>query len=231
MVPYEFYLNDNVHIIFPIPKEIKNTLSEVLSNNGLTQLHVAETEKYAHITYFFNGGREKPFKGEERILIPSPRVATYDLKPEMSANIITEKVIENLSKFDFIVVNFANPDMVGHTGNMEAAKKALETVDKDLSKLIPKALEEDFSIIITSDHGNVEQMNDIKGKIEKEHSINPVPVIIIDKNNKLKVKNNINKFLNTEPIGVLADVAPTILDIMGLEKPDIMTGTSLKESL
>jgi 2,3-bisphosphoglycerate-independent phosphoglycerate mutase len=221
MVPYEYYLQNQVHVIFPTPKEIKNTLAEVISNNHLTQLHIAETEKYAHVTYFFNGGIEKPFPGEKRILIPSPRVATYDLKPEMSANIITEKVIDNLDKFDFMVINYANADMVGHTGNMNAAKIALETIDKDLGKLIPLALEKNYSIIITADHGNVEQMiNPVTSEEDTEHSTNPVPFILIDDEKKFK---------NLHP-GKLANIAPTILDIMNIKKPVEMNEKSLFEA-
>jgi 2,3-bisphosphoglycerate-independent phosphoglycerate mutase len=228
----DYFNNSKYPIKFIINNEkVFNTLPEVISNNNLTQLHIAETEKYAHVTYFFNGGIEKPFPGEKRILIPSPKVATYDLKPEMSANIITEKVIDNLDKFDFMVINYANADMVGHTGNMNAAKIALETIDKDLEKLIPLALEKNYSIIITADHGNVEQMTDVSGNIETEHSTNPVPFILITPINKLNKPNDLNKFLNSEPIGVLADVAPTILDIMKIEKPVEMTGTSLIRSL
>jgi len=230
MTSYEENKKLPVQVLFP-PVNLKNTLAEVISNNNLHQLHIAETEKYAHVTYFFNGGREEPFPNEDRILVPSPRVATYDLKPEMSAHEITKKLIPNLKNYDFIVVNFANPDMVGHTGNMDAAIKAVETVDKCLGEIIPKALGLDKTIIITADHGNVEQLIDPDKKIDKEHTINPVPLILIQKNNKLATENNITNFLNQSPIGILADVAPTILDIMGIEKPTEMTGQSLARSL
>ena len=218
MVPYIYDLNYPVAVIFPIPKELKNTLAEVISNNGLSQLHIAETEKYAHVTYFFNGGREKPFPNEDRILVPSPKVATYDLKPEMSAEEITKKVIANLGKYDFIVVNFANPDMVGHTGNLEAAKKAVAVVDKNVGKIVDSIKDQEGIAIITADHGNIEQMIDpITSEPDTEHSTNRVPFILIDFQ---------KKFLNLHP-GKLANIAPTILDIMKIKKPAEMTEKSL----
>jgi len=218
MVPYDYEIKDSVKIIFPIPEKIENCLSEVLANNGLKQLHVAETEKYAHVTYFFNGGREEPFAGEDRILVPSAKVATYDLQPEMSANQIKDKIISNLKRYDFIVVNFANPDMVGHTGNMKAAIQAVETVDKCLGEIVEKIQQSRGLAIICADHGNAEQMlNPTTSEPDTEHTSNLVPFIIIDGGLKFK---NLHQ-------GKLANVAPTILDIMGIAKPSEMKESSL----
>ena len=213
------------------PTNFKHVLAEAISSHNLKQLHIAETEKYAHVTYFFNGGREKPFPGEDRILVPSPRVATYDLKPEMSADGVYKKLIANLTKYDFIVVNFANPDMVGHTGNMKAGIKAVEITNNYLEQIITKTLPQNISVVIIADHGNVEQMTNPDGGINKEHTINPVPFILVRANNKLAQEKDLNLFLNQPPVGVLADVAPTILDIMNIEKPVEMTGQSLAGSI
>ena len=198
-------------------EEIKNTLGEVISKHGLKQLRIAETEKYAHVTFFFNGGREEPFEGEERCLIPSPKVATYDLKPEMSAHGVTEELIKRIEekKYDFIVLNYANPDMVGHTGVWAAAIKAVETVDKCIGKVVDAVLKHHGIAIITADHGNAEEMFDEEGKPKTAHTTNPVPFIIIGAG-KLKIKN-----------GNLGDIAPTILHLMNIQKPDEMTGKSL----
>ena len=201
-------------------KNIVNPLVKVLSEKKLSHLHVAETEKYAHVTYFFNGGIEKPFVGESRILIPSPDVKTYNLKPEMSARIITQKTLERLSKKgdDFVVINFANPDMVGHTGNFDATIKAIQTVDQCLGQLI-KNLGKSYTFLVTADHGNAEQMIDpVTGLEFTEHTINPVPFILVDKNRK-KVR--------FRKEGVLADIAPTILSLYQIPKPKEMSGTSL----
>ena len=209
----------------PLPtlfkKEIpKNILSEVISNNGLKQLHISETEKYAHVTFFFNGGVEKEFKGEDRILIPSPDVETYDLKPEMSAIEISEKVQESIKKeYDFIVVNFANGDMVGHTGNLEASIKAVETVDRELGNIIKLAKEKDYSIILTSDHGNCEKMQDSDGKILTNHTVGDVFCFIIDDEVK-KIED-----------GGLNNIAPTILKLMNLEIPKEMDKTVYGDTL
>ncbi|MBZ0559716.1 alkaline phosphatase family protein, partial [Clostridioides difficile] len=211
---------ENVHIAFG-PQSLANTLGEYLAKNGKTQLRAAETEKYAHVTFFFNGGVEEPNKGEERLLIPSPKVATYDLKPEMSAYELTDKALDKLGedKFDFIVLNFANPDMVGHTGSIEAAIKAVETVDTCVGKLIDKIVELGGSAIITADHGNAEYMLDPEtGKTVTAHSINPVPFIVVGQEYESA------KLLDG---GRLSDIAPTILDMMKLEKPEEMTGHSL----
>ena len=210
----------NVQIAFG-PQSLSNTLGEYLSKLGKTQLRAAETEKYAHVTFFFNGGVEEPNKGEDRELIPSPKVATYDLQPEMSAPELEAKVMEKINedKYDFIVVNFANPDMVGHTGVMEAAVKAVETVDNCVGKLVDRIVEIGGSVIITADHGNAELMLDpTTGKVITSHSVNPVPFIVAG-------KDYVGKELLAD--GRLSDIAPTILDMMGLEQPEEMTGHSL----
>lgn len=207
----------NVQIAFK-KEELKNTFGEYISSKGLTQLRIAETEKYAHVTFFFNGGEEKRYEGEDRILVPSPKVETYDLKPEMSAFEVTEKVLEaiNSEKYNCIILNYANPDMVGHTGSLEAAIKAIETVDECLGKVVEAVEKQEGVLIITADHGNAEQMIDYKtGEPHTAHTTNPVPLILVGmENSKLKQ-------------GKLADLAPTMLSIMGLEKPEEMTGESL----
>lgn len=203
------------------PEIIKNTLGEIISRNKMKQLRIAETEKYAHVTYFFNGGEEKPFPGEDRILIPSPKVPTYDLKPEMSAYEVTETVIEKINnkEYDFIVLNYANPDMVGHTGNYEAAVKAVEFVDDCLNKVITAIDEQNGTAIIVSDHGNCEQMAYYEtGEPYTAHSSNKVPFILVSR----KLKD-----CSLREGGILADIAPTILDIFAIEKPEEMTGSSL----
>jgi 2,3-bisphosphoglycerate-independent phosphoglycerate mutase len=203
-------------VAFP-PAKISNILGEIVSREKMKQLRIAETEKYAHVTYFFNGGEEEPFEGEDRCLIPSPKeVATYDLKPEMSAFEVRDEVLKKLdqNKYDFILLNFANPDMVGHTGIMDAAVKACETIDKCLEAIVTKVQSLGGTVIITSDHGNCDKMMDDKGPFTA-HTTNPVPFILLKRDLKLKDK------------GILADVAPTVLDLMGLEKPEEMTGESL----
>ena len=207
----------NVHIAFK-KEELKNTFGEYISNNNLTQLRIAETEKYAHVTFFFNGGEEKQYPGEDRILVPSPKVETYDLKPEMSAYEVTDKVVEaiNSKKYDCIILNYANPDMVGHTGVLEAAIKAIETIDECVGRVVEAVNNQDGVLIITADHGNAEQMIDYKtGEPHTAHTTNPVPLILVGMENA-KLKE-----------GRLADLAPTMLDIMNLEKPAEMTGESL----
>ncbi len=207
----------NVHVAFK-PTTLKNTFGEYISNLGLTQLRIAETEKYAHVTFFFNGGEEKQYKGEDRILIPSPKVETYDLKPEMSAYEVTQKVVEAIKseKYNAIILNYANPDMVGHTGNLEAAVKAIETIDECVGKVVEQIEEKNGVLLITADHGNAEQMIDYKtGEPHTAHTTNPVPLILVGMEN-VKLKT-----------GKLADLAPTMLDIMGLEKPEEMTGESI----
>ncbi len=210
---------------FPFPvlfeqDSLNDLLGEIVAKNGFKQLRVAETEKYAHVTYFFNGGVEKPFEGEDRILVPSPKdVKTYDEKPEMSAYEVTNKVLEGLQKdYKLIVVNYANGDMVGHTGNEEAAIKAVQALDICLGKIIPEALKQGFDIIVTADHGNCEEMVDPRsGHVMTQHSMNPVPCLLIsEKYKSVKMKN-----------GKLADVAPTILKIFGWNQPQSMDGDPL----
>ncbi len=208
----------NVKIAFK-KDELKNTFGEIISKNNLTQLRIAETEKYAHVTFFFNGGEEKQYKGEERILVPSPKVETYDMKPEMSAYEVTDKVVEAIKeqKYDTIILNYANSDMVGHTGNLEAAIKAVEAVDECMGRVVEAVEEVEGVLLITADHGNSEQMIDYKtGEPHTAHTTNPVPLILVGMDAKLKP-------------GRLADLAPTMLDIMGIEKPVEMTGESLIE--
>ena len=207
----------NVNIAFK-KEELKNTFGEYISKLGYTQLRIAETEKYAHVTFFFNGGEEKQYEGEDRILVPSPKVETYDLKPEMSAYEVTEKLIEaiNSKKYDNIILNYANPDMVGHTGSLEAAIKAVETIDECVGKVVEAVEAQDGVLIITADHGNVEQMVDYKtGEPHTAHTTNPVPLILVGKEN-VELKE-----------GRLADLAPTMLDLMNIEKPKEMTGMSI----
>lgn len=201
------------------PNILINTLGEYISKQGLNQLRIAETEKYAHVTFFFNGGVETPNSNEDRLLIPSPKVATYDLQPEMSANELTDKLIEKIDedKYDLIIVNYANPDMVGHTGNLNAVVKALETVDCCLGKVVSKIIEKGGSAIITSDHGNSEDMiNEKNGTPITAHTTNPVPLIVVGVGD-VKLKEN----------GRLSDIAPTLLELLNQEKPAEMTGESL----
>ena len=211
---------------FPFPvlfKEVqlKDIFGEVISKNGLTQLRIAETEKYAHVTYFFNGGEEKSFSGEDRILVPSPKVATYDLQPEMSAPKVTEKLIQAIEeeKYDVIILNFANGDMVGHTGVLEAAIKALEEVDRDVGKLVALFNNKGGAVLITADHGNSEEMWDFENnQPHTQHSLNPVPFIVVTPNNQpLVLRDN----------GKLCDIAPTMLKLLDIPKPELMDGKSL----
>lgn len=223
-----------VEIIFP-PEEVKNTLAEVISSHSLRQLHIAETEKYAHVTYFFNGGKEQALTHEERILIPSPLVSSYDQKPEMSAFEITARTLKEISKnnFDFMVMNFANADMVGHTGNMEATIQAIEVLDKCLEKIVRAAVSKDGTVIITADHGNAEEMLSVEtGEATKDHSKNPVPCVIASKRLEEKSQNYNTPFSSIDvsaltPSGMLADVAPTILKILNLPIPQEMIGKPL----
>jgi len=208
----------NVHIAYP-PQVLKNILGEIMAEKNIPQLRIAETEKYAHVTYFFNGGEEKPFPKEDRCLIPSPKeVPTYDLKPEMSAYEVTEELLKRLDedKYGFIVVNYANMDMVGHTGVLQAAIKAVEAVNNCAEKVIKKVLDKDGVVFLTADHGNAEQMAEEDGSPHTAHTTNKVPFIFISKNSSLKLKD-----------GILADIAPTILSYMGIKKPKEMTGESL----
>jgi 2,3-bisphosphoglycerate-independent phosphoglycerate mutase len=202
------------------PQELTNIFPEVIGNAGLTQLRIAETEKYAHVTFFFNGGRETPFPGEDRALVPSPKeVATYDQKPEMSAYLVTDELLKRLDqdKYDVIILNFANADMVGHTGIMEAAIKAVEAVDDCVGKLVSKVLEKGGTALITADHGNAEMMVDDNGGPHTAHTCDMAPVVLVDNARKdVKLRR-----------GVLADLAPTMLDILGIPQPKEMTGKSL----
>jgi 2,3-bisphosphoglycerate-independent phosphoglycerate mutase len=201
------------------PVRLTNILGEVLSARGVRQLRIAETEKYAHVTFFFNGGEEPPFSLEDRVLVPSPRdVATYDKKPEMSAREITDKLVAHINtrEYGFILVNYANPDMVGHTGIVSAAIKAVEVLDECMGKVLQAAHEEGMQVIITSDHGNIEMLSDAStGQPHTAHTTDPVPFIIDDKQVKLRDG------------GILADVAPTVLDLMSIAIPPEMTGKSM----
>ena len=196
--------------------ELTNILGEYIEKQGLSQLRIAETEKYAHVTFFFDGGKEVDYKKEKKILVPSPKVATYDLKPEMSADEVTDKLLAELSNTDLVILNFANGDMVGHTGVLQAAIKAVETVDKNLKRIYDKVMELGGILIVTADHGNCEEMLDDDNNVVTSHTTNPVPFIITESNLKLHE-------------GKLGDIAPTILDLMGIEKPKEMTGESLIE--
>ena len=216
MTPYDSSFK-GVHILFD-KENVHNTLGEYLSKNGKKQLHIAETEKYAHVTFFFNGGRETPYENEDRILVPSPKVATYDLKPEMSAYEVKDKLVEAIGteKYDFIVVNYANGDMVGHTGVYEAIEKAVVAIDNCVKDTVEAAKAHDYEVIIIADHGNADHAINEDGTPNTAHSLNPVPCVYVTKNTGCKIQN-----------GILADVAPTILTIMGMPQPAEMTGKSL----
>ena len=208
---------EGLEVIFD-KENLTNTLGEVLSSHGKTQLRIAETEKYPHVTFFFNGGRERPFKGEQRILVNSPKVATYDLQPEMSAHSVTQNVLDDISKNspDFLCLNFANPDMVGHTGVFNAIINAVETVDGCLEKIVKKGLDKDYVFIIIADHGNADLAINSDGTPNTAHSLNPVPCILVSNSSLKKVRD-----------GVLGDIAPTILSLFGIRAPKEMTGDSL----
>ena len=216
MTPYDASFK-GVHILFP-KENVEQTLGEYLSKKGLKQLHTAETEKYAHVTFFFNGGREAPYDGEERVLVASPKVQTYDLKPEMSAYEVKDKLVAAIkeNKYDFIVVNFANGDMVGHTGVYEAIEKAVVAVDQCVNEVVETAKATGYETVIIADHGNADNALNPDGTPNTAHSLNPVPFIYVTENKEAKVVD-----------GVLADVAPSILHIMGLEQPEEMTGKCL----
>ena len=216
MTPYDSSFK-GVHILFD-KENVQNTLGEYLANNGKKQLHIAETEKYAHVTFFFNGGRETPYENEDRILVPSPKVATYDLKPEMSAYEVKDKLVEAIGteKYDFIVVNYANGDMVGHTGVYEAIEKAVVAIDNCVKDTVEAAKAHGYEVIIIADHGNADHAINDDGTPNTAHSLNPVPCVYVTKNTGCKIQN-----------GILADVAPTILTIMGMQQPAEMTGKSL----
>ncbi len=219
MTPYDSSFT-GIHVLFR-KDNVNNTLGEYLSALGKKQLHIAETEKYAHVTFFFNGGREAPYEGEDRILVPSPKVATYDLKPEMSAYEVKAKLVEaiNTQKYDFIVVNYANGDMVGHTGVYEAIQKACVAIDECVMDTVEACKANDYEVIIIADHGNADNAINPDGTPNTAHSLNPVPFVYVTANKDAKVKD-----------GVLADVAPSILKIMDLKQPEEMTGHNLIEA-
>lgn len=230
MIEYQSGLN--VNIVFPTER-IEYPLGRIISEAGLKQLRIAETEKYAHVTYFFNGGEENPFKNEYRILVPSPSVPKYDETPKMSADIITDQVIREVAnnKFSFILINYANADMIGHTGNFEAAIESVEFLDKCLGRLYEVALNNNTTLVITADHGNAEEMFDSKnGEKLTEHTTNPVPFIVINNQNKREEAKEEQQTSSTVG-GMLVDVSPTILDLLDIHKPEEMTGISLLDNL
>jgi len=207
----------NVRVAFPPPTVIP--MAEVLADRGLTQLHIAETEKYAHVTYFFNGGREEPFAGEDRVLVPSPKVRTYDEAPEMSAAQVAAKLAGAIraGSYDFAIVNFANPDMVGHTGVFDAALRAMAATDAAVGAVVDAALAAGGCVVLTADHGNVEEMRFPDGGINTQHSTNPVPVAFVSRDPAQWTIRD----------GELSDVAPTLLGLLGIPIPERMTGRSL----
>lgn len=215
MTVYDSTYHD-VHVLFR-KDDLQLTIGEVIANAGKTQIRIAETEKYPHVSFFFSGGREAPFEGESRILIPSPKVATYDLQPEMSAQGITDAICTELRKgeVDFVALNFANPDMVGHTGVFPAIVKAVETTDHCVRQVVEAGRAQGYSIVIIADHGNADKALNPDGTPNTAHSTNPVPMIVVD-DRSFALRD-----------GILADVAPTILDLIGMEKPAEMTGSSL----
>jgi 2,3-bisphosphoglycerate-independent phosphoglycerate mutase len=222
-----------MEVAFPA-ETIDNTLGQTLSAHKMSQLRIAETEKYAHVTYFFNGGQEHASEGEDHVLVPSPSVSDYSEKPEMSAPEITKRVLAFMrdDKYDFVLINFANTDMIGHTGNLQAAVKAVETVDKQLEKIVRTVLLKDGVLLVTADHGNAENMFSLEtGQMDKEHTCNPVPFIAVKRDyagRNFGWPEPVNNDLSSiEPQGILSDIAPTVLHIMGIPKPADMTGVSL----
>ncbi len=216
MTPYDSSFT-GVHILFP-KENVENTMGEIVSKAGMKQLRIAETEKFAHVTFFFSGGREAPFEGEDRILIPSPKVATYDLQPEMSAPQVTEALVRALDtrKYDYITLNFANGDMVGHTGVYEAIQKAVMTIDHCVGEVIEAARRNDYEVIVIADHGNADHAKNADGTPNTAHSLNPVPFVYVTDRKNAKVSD-----------GILADVAPSLCHILGIEQPAEMTGKNL----
>lgn len=239
MTPYETDWKININTVFGL-LHYESPLSDIIGNKKINQLHIAETEKYAHVTYFFNGGREKKTEGENYIKIPSPRVESYAQKPEMSLHQVTSELLGEIGKkdYEFIVANFANPDMVGHTGDYSAAQKALAAVDENLSYLLPKAQQTGYRVFLTADHGNIEQMINLEtGEIDKEHTTNPVFFVLIAENltaSKISEKEHQHLWesIATEnPKGVLADITPTIAESLGLEGADYFSGQSMMSIL
>lgn len=233
----EYEKNLPVTIAFP-PETVTDPLAKVFSDAGLKQLHIAETEKYAHVTFFLNGGIESPFPLEDRVLIPSPSVPSYDQKPDMSAREITDRLLENLNTghYSFIVANFANPDMIGHTGNIQATMRAIETVDSCIGQIVEAVLSINGLVMITADHGNAEAKIDPQtGAVSKEHSANPVPLIVIANDLPLgaleRFRAPMRDLSGLTPVGVLADVAPTMLTLVGLPIPKDMTGYNLFQNV
>jgi len=222
-----------VEVVYP-PERIEQCLAQVFSEKGMTQLHIAETEKYAHVTFFLNGTREEPFPGEDRQIVPSPKVASYDQEPAMSAREVADRVVKAIQSnaYDFIAMNFANPDMVAHTGNIDATRKAVEVVDECIGKIVDAALARDGSVFITADHGNAEELKNLRtGEMDKEHATNPVPFLIIGKQYEglPSIAGEVpdGDLSLMSPVGMLADVAPTILAVLGIEQPELMTGQPL----
>jgi 2,3-bisphosphoglycerate-independent phosphoglycerate mutase len=221
LTEYSDELNRLARTLFPARK-LDNTLGELVARAGLRQLRIAETEKYAHVTFFFNGGEERPFTGEERILVPSPKVATYDQKPEMSAAEVTDRLVAAIEsgRFDFALVNYANADMVGHTGNLAAAVEAIRAVDRSLGRLDQAVSAAGGALLITADHGNAETMRDaLTGEAHTAHTMNLVPIVLAGSLTVIRGYRLVN--------GKLADVAPTLLQLLGLPQPQEMTGRSL----
>ncbi len=230
----QFEDNLPAHIAFP-PQKVKEPLAKVIADNKLKQFHVAETEKYAHVTYFFDGGIEKPFPGEDQLVIPSPRVKNYEKVPEMSAQETTDLLVKKIftGHYAFLVINYANPDMIGHTGDFSATVKALEFVDKKIKQVVDAVLSINGAVIITADHGNCEtKIDPLSHESTKEHTTNPVPFLLLANDFKIPPKDDDTVFQEMiNPSGVLADVAPTILDLLGIKKPEEMQGLSLRDSL
>jgi 2,3-bisphosphoglycerate-independent phosphoglycerate mutase len=212
------------------PLEGFTPLAKVLSDNNVKQFHIAETDKYAHVTYFFNGGIEAPYPNEDRLLVPSLPSSNYEKTPEMSARKITEEVLKRLDQYQFILINFANADMVGHTGSYEATVKALETLNVEVGKIVEAVLQKKGTVIITGDHGNAEEKRyKVSGERRTKHSLNPVPLFLIDKKYERKTARTIDQIKNnySNVGGVISDVAPTILELMKIPRPSDMTGISL----
>jgi 2,3-bisphosphoglycerate-independent phosphoglycerate mutase len=228
----EYFFGLPVHVAFP-PTDLKDNLAEIIAKVGMTQFHIAESEKYAHVTSFFNGGRTTPFPGEEQLIVKSPsNNKNYASQPQMSAPELTEALVDKITRtnINFFVANFANPDMVGHTGDLQAAVKAVQSLDKLLQKIVDTCLSVDAALIITADHGNIEQMINVRsGDIDKDHTTNPVPFLLIANEFRFKEPKN-RDYLSLSariPEGVISDIAPTILELFDLPKSPEMTGINL----